>query len=180
MLCSNLKIYLTQCEGWPLITNYSCPPDTTPATCSRSENMGWRYLYITSGLLCLVMAVIRVFLLKIEESPKWFVANGKFEEGSAALNRIARLNKSDFTISANQFQNINGEEGKKRSFDFSHVKGLFSTKERARSTGGIFFLWMGIGVASVSFAPEWASTTDKLQVSGLHCLPCLLPCRSRC
>ncbi|KAH8663441.1 sugar transporter [Tricladium varicosporioides] len=133
--------------GWPLITKYSCSPDATPTTCSRSDNMGWRYLYITSGLLCFVMAVIRVFLLKIEESPKWFVANGKFEEGSAALNRIARLNKSDFTISGNQFQSINMEEIKKRSFDFSHVKGLFNTKERARSTGGIFFLWMGIGVA---------------------------------
>ena len=44
--------------AWPLIANFSCT-GTTPATCPKSENKGWRYFMFTMGGLMLLLFVIR-------------------------------------------------------------------------------------------------------------------------
>ena len=40
---------ITGLVAWPLLVNFGCPGGSTSETCARSENMGWRYLYITLG-----------------------------------------------------------------------------------------------------------------------------------
>ena len=56
--------------AWAFMSNYSCAPDATPATCLRSENMGWRYLHFTCGALVLVMALLRVTVIRMTQTPR--------------------------------------------------------------------------------------------------------------
>ncbi|EXJ88754.1 hypothetical protein A1O3_01818 [Capronia epimyces CBS 606.96] len=122
--------------AWPLIANYSCGPDATPATCHRSEKMGWRYQYILTGGFCLVLSLIR----------------GRLDDAVAAVAEVARVNKSSVILDRGALH----EEPKVESATavkikdmpvLQHVRGLFADAKLARSTASIFFLWMGIGIA---------------------------------
>ncbi|KAG7062198.1 hypothetical protein JMJ76_0006476 [Colletotrichum scovillei] len=50
--------------GWGLLVDFGCPQYATPSTCPTSANMGWRYLYITLGGLCLIMSIIRAVFIR--------------------------------------------------------------------------------------------------------------------
>ncbi|EMT65609.1 Putative MFS-type transporter PB1E7.08c [Fusarium odoratissimum] len=89
--------------AWPLLVNFGCPSGSAPETCSRGENMGWRYLYITLGGLCLVMSLIRAFVLRSLESPRWLVSCGKMNEAAEVINHISRMNKSNYHVTGDNF-----------------------------------------------------------------------------
>lgn len=57
--------------AWGFMSNYSCPPDADAAECNNGGNMGWRYLHFTCGSLVFVMALLRVLVLKMQQTPKW-------------------------------------------------------------------------------------------------------------
>lgn len=114
--------------------------------------MGWRYQYILIGGLSLVMATIRIFFMKMEESPKWFVSQGRFDDAVGALKEMARINKTEITITAGDFEPAIPDEGgdKKASLLSSlHFRGLFANKKQGFSTSGVMLLWACIGVAYV-------------------------------
>lgn len=137
--------------AWPLIVEFSCPVDATPATCSRSENMGWRYQYLLIGGLTFVFALIRVFILKMEESPKWLVTQGRFEDAIKSLAAIAKINKTELTIVAADFMASDDSTAtgtKQPKVDrMYHLRGLFATTKLKISTTGLVLLWMCIGIA---------------------------------
>ncbi|KAF5013019.1 hypothetical protein FDECE_966 [Fusarium decemcellulare] len=138
--------------AWPLIANFSCPQDADYTTCKNSDNMGWRYQYILVGGIAFILASLRIFCMKMEESPKWLVTQGKFDEAIAALSVMARENKTDLNITASDFHPVaHLEDGAtKREQLRSYVvgmKGLFATKMQALSTSGVMVLWACIGVA---------------------------------
>ncbi|QLI72257.1 Major facilitator-type transporter hxnZ [Metarhizium brunneum] len=135
---------------WPLTVNFSCPQDSTPETCHSSQNMGWRYQYIAIGALSFIMASVRIFLLKMEESPKWLISQGRFDDAMTSLSRMAHVNKRATTITAGDFEPVVHlpARGKKCTlFSSLHVKGLFINKMQSYSTVTIIFLWICIGVA---------------------------------
>jgi hypothetical protein len=61
------------------IAKFSCDPDllgTVGYICYSTasgggNNAGWRYAYYTLGALMLFLSAIRVFILPMEESPKY-------------------------------------------------------------------------------------------------------------
>ncbi|KUL82554.1 hypothetical protein ZTR_09172 [Talaromyces verruculosus] len=89
--------------AWPLVVAFCCPNGATPETCSRSDNMGWRYLQILLGGLCLVMSLIRSFVIGMKGSPKWLVTKGRIEEAVAAINSISKTNESEYVANIHQF-----------------------------------------------------------------------------
>ncbi|KAI0170360.1 sugar transporter [Pestalotiopsis sp. NC0098] len=135
--------------AWPLITFYSCPEQSTPSTCAREDNMGWRYQYILIGGISLVAALIRIFCLRMEESPKWLVTQGKFSEAVLVLENMARQNKSSVVASVNDFHPMpQGEEGSSQKQSLlTNVAGLFKGRKQRYSTIGVIILWICIGVA---------------------------------
>lgn len=146
------KTILTFLEAWPLIANFSCPSDATPATCPQSENRGWRYQYITIGGLCLIMAIFRAFIFKLEESPRWLVSQGRMDAAVAAVAEVARVNKSDHVWSHDSMQTeliaVTASHGRpQRHSPILHIRGLFANATLTRSSLCVFFLWMGIGIA---------------------------------
>ncbi|KAH8896209.1 putative sugar transporter [Thozetella sp. PMI_491] len=89
--------------AWPLLSTFGCPGGSTPATCSKADNMGWRYLYITIGGICLVMAIIRSLVLRSRESPKWLASAGRIDEAVDSLNAISAINGSDYRVTDADF-----------------------------------------------------------------------------
>ncbi|KAG7085904.1 hypothetical protein E1B28_003438 [Marasmius oreades] len=87
--------------AWPLLANFSCPTTTT-TPCTRSENMGWRYLLFALGGLQLFMWCIRFFLFKFLESPRYLIAVGKDTEAVRVVHELARFNRTTSTLTVEQ------------------------------------------------------------------------------
>lgn len=109
--------------------------------------MGWRYQYILIGGLSFVLLVTRVFFMKMEESSKWLVTQGRFDDAIETLEGIARINKRDLTISTSDFLPLQPEHvGEVTVSRAVYIRGLFATKTLARSTSGPILLWMCTGI----------------------------------
>lgn len=97
-----------------------------------------------------MMAIIRV-CLKMEESPKWLVSQGRFSEAIQALSEVARKNKKPLTITETDFMTHSSTSAlpaaEKGRDLVVHLKGLFATPKLRNSTLGLIVLWMSIGIA---------------------------------
>ncbi|ETN36238.1 uncharacterized protein HMPREF1541_08515 [Cyphellophora europaea CBS 101466] len=154
--------------GWVFIANFNCPADATPETCSRSDNMGWRYIMITLGGLALVFAITRIFFFKMPESPRYLLSKGRDAEAVEAVNFVARRNGQPEPLSLAMLVSIDislglppnphaeGRPGlsalqrlKENLADFhiSNYKDLFATRKLAQHTTIIWAIWLIIGVA---------------------------------
>lgn len=157
--------------AWPLITHFSCPEDTTPRTCPSGENMGWRYQCILIGGLTFVLVVIRVFFMKMEESPKWLVTHGEYDDAIAALKEISESNRRQLHVTSADFIRLSRDQTADASVGRAvHLRGLFATRTLARSTCGQFVIWWCIGIAKVCQLPA-IYMTETSQISYLHVVP---------
>ncbi|THH31336.1 hypothetical protein EUX98_g2842 [Antrodiella citrinella] len=151
--------------AWPLIANFSCS-GTTPATCPRSENQGWRYFLYTVGGLMLVLFVIRFFVFHLYESPKYLMGRGRDEEAVEVVKKVAAYNGKESTLTLEMLQEAGrlvalekevevemdtsakaAALRKLQKFDMGHVKPLFATRKLAYSTSLLIILWALIGLA---------------------------------
>ncbi|THH15873.1 hypothetical protein EW146_g4677 [Bondarzewia mesenterica] len=154
--------------AWPLIANFSCAP--TANTCTRAENMGWRYLLLTLGGLMLLLSLIRLFAFHLHESPRFLLGLGRDVEAVAVVRAIAEYNGTETRLSvedlreaaksAEEKQNAEVRRWKVLSessnWSMSHLRALFATRKMALSTSLLISLWGIIGLASTlynSFLP---------------------------
>ena len=75
--------------AWPLLSNLTCQQDTT---CTRSENMGWRYFVIVMGGISLIEFFIRFACFTVFESPKFHMGKGNDEAAVRIVHEVARRN----------------------------------------------------------------------------------------
>lgn len=137
--------------AWPLFTNskYSCDP-TLPETCTRDNNMGWRYIWFGNGALILLMSIARVTVVRLKETPKFLLGQGKDEEVVANLQSIAKRYNRPCSLTVEKLQacgNITSAHKKGLAESWVHVKGLFATRKLGISTCLIWFSWTLIGLA---------------------------------
>jgi hypothetical protein len=143
--------------AWAFIPSFSCSdpaviPDAAP--CTRSNNMGWRYVWFASGSLVLVMSILRITVIRLEETPKFLVGEGKDAECVEVLQSIARKYNRPCSLTVERLAAcgtlIVRREGKSK-WSFGevgmHLKGLFSTRKIAFSTSLIWLSWVLIGLA---------------------------------
>lgn len=82
--------------AWAFIANYTCAgSNSAPATagpCNTAENMGWRYTFYTLGAFTLVSFILRFFIIRLPESPKFLIAHNRDAEAVAVIRDIARRN----------------------------------------------------------------------------------------
>ncbi|EKM49848.1 uncharacterized protein PHACADRAFT_214366 [Phanerochaete carnosa HHB-10118-sp] len=149
--------------AWPLITNFSCPQDSAPGTCTRSQNMSWRYPLFTLGGFTLVLWALRFFAFALEESPRYLVGRGRDADAVAMMHRLAAYNGKTCSLTVEQLRDA-GELGDMKK-DGSHeakvtvlsrtynytmddIKALFETKKLAWSTSLLVSIWGIICLAS--------------------------------
>ncbi|KAG9239300.1 hypothetical protein BJ875DRAFT_531822 [Amylocarpus encephaloides] len=153
--------------GWVFLANFTCPTDSTPETCKRADNMGWRYVMITLGGMALVFAIIRLFVFKMPESPRYLLSKGRDAEAVEAVNYVARRNKKPEPLHLGMFQDIDRElgitvnedegraclshmaimKGNLADFKSANYKDLFATRKLAQHTTIIWLIWLTIGIA---------------------------------
>ncbi|PWY69071.1 Clavaminate synthase-like protein [Aspergillus heteromorphus CBS 117.55] len=164
----NLGQLIVSLLAWVFLANFSCPTDSTPATCHRSENMGWRYTLITLGALSLAFTFIRVFVFKLPETPRYLLSKGQDQAAVDAVNYVARQNGKPEPLSIGMFQEIDARLGlaagesptqgtglstkeilKENMKDFrsTHYQALFATRKLGIHTAMIWFIWLTIGIA---------------------------------
>ncbi|SPN97706.1 related to 4-hydroxybenzoate transporter [Cephalotrichum gorgonifer] len=143
--------------AWPLLGNLTCEQDAE--TCTRGENMGWRYFIITMGGLTLIMFAIRFLLFTIFESPKYLMGKGRDEDAVRVIHEVARRNGKTSNLSIEDLRACEPEgyvaqtdaaaaiKRHLEKLDLGHVKALFSTRGLALSTGLIMAIWALIGLA---------------------------------
>jgi MFS family permease len=142
--------------AWPLLGNMTC--QETATTCTKAENMGWRYFMITMGGLTLIMFFIRFVLFTIFESPKYLIGKGRDEDAVRVVHEVARRNGKTSSLSIEDLRACEPEgyvaqtdaiAAVKRRLDqvnLDRIKILFHTKKLAISTGLIMTVWAFIGL----------------------------------
>ena len=87
--CSLAQVFATL-VAWPLLGNLTC--QQTDTTCTKGENMGWRYFVIVMGGVALIMFIIRFIFFTIFESATLLMDKGKDEEALRVVHEVARRN----------------------------------------------------------------------------------------
>ncbi|KAI0291552.1 MFS general substrate transporter [Russula brevipes] len=142
--------------AWPLIANFSCAPS---GPCTRSDNMGWRYLVFTLGGLMLLMALLRMLAFPLYESPRYLLGRGHDKEAVAVVRDIARYNGTETSLMVEDLEEAarSAEQketahtwrvlGKSSAWTAKHVRALFATKKMAWTTSLLLWIWGLIGLA---------------------------------
>lgn len=147
--------------SWAFIPNFSC---SGKEYCPSSINRGWRYCWYVNSGICFLAALFRVFVLKMDETPKFLIINGKDEEAFEVLKKIADKYNRPMSLTAEELRAC-GEikhdyfDLEKDGYSFkallkamwTNMKILFQTKIVARSTILVFLSWGFIGLAYSTF-----------------------------
>ena len=141
--------------AWPLLGNLTCAQKQ--ATCTKEQNMGWRYFLITIGGLWMILFVVR-FVFPLYESPKFLMSRGRDDLAVAVVQEVARRNgkTSPLTIADLERWNERGEaqhtdagaalKRRLQKLNLTHVRALFSSTRLAYSTSLIMTVWAFIGL----------------------------------
>lgn len=115
--------------------------------------MGWRYLHFTCGGVVLLLSLIRVFVIKMVQTPRWLIAQNRDEEVIDHLSKLAETYNRPFTLTLETLQ----AEGRvlhteKSSWSATrmkkHLSGLFETKLLAYSTILLILNWVIVGLVT--------------------------------
>ncbi|KAH7304309.1 membrane transporter [Stachybotrys elegans] len=138
--------------AWAFLPRYSCESTNT---CTRANNMGWRYVYWTCCSVVFVMSLLRVFIVRLNETPKYRLADGKDEEAFEIVQKLSIKYNRPISLTLEKLQACGeiaiADNHAKHHISLSeillHVRGLFQTRLLARSTLLIWASWTLIGLA---------------------------------
>ena len=161
--------FIAGCFAWVFLPNYSCEgdPAETNRPCNWSTNPGWRYVWFASGSLVFVMSILRITVIRLRETPKFLVGDGRDAEAVDTLQYIANRYHRPCSLTLDQMEacgavgnqtaqpdtsrrgSVSAHATKRASFAeiALHIKGLFSTRRIGFSTSLVFFSWLLIGLA---------------------------------
>lgn len=150
-------IVLAYLSTW-LFFSYDKFHCTSMADCPSESNRGWRYIWFVNGGFVLLVAILRLTVIKLEETPKFLVANGRDEEAVEVLHKIASKYNRTCSLTIEDLQQCgettyNKEYVENPSFKESikmmgkHIKTLFANKTMARSSTLLFVSWALLGIS---------------------------------
>ncbi|KAJ6185145.1 hypothetical protein N7519_006446 [Penicillium mononematosum] len=176
----NLSQLIVSLISWVFLAHFSCPTDATPETCSRSQNMGWRYTLITLGGLALAFTFIRIFAFKLPKTPRYLLSRGRDQDAVNAINYVAKQNCKPEPLTFEMLQEIDARFGNTpsegesnrmttkeivkenmRAFRGEHYRALFATRKLGRQTLIIWAIWLTVGIAYplfFAFLPSYLAT----------------------
>ncbi|KAF2709739.1 membrane transporter [Pleomassaria siparia CBS 279.74] len=139
--------------AWAFLPNYS-KDCTTVENCTYANNKGWRYVWYASGSLVFVMSILRITVIRLKETPKFLVGEGRDAECVATLQIIAQKYNRPCSLTLVQMEAcgvVDPGRGSKSKWGFGeigiHLKGLYATRRIGISTSLIWLSWTLIGLA---------------------------------
>ncbi|KAJ8583357.1 MFS general substrate transporter [Rhizopogon salebrosus TDB-379] len=152
---------LSSLVAWPLIANYSC---ANASNCTKSDNMGWRYLLLTLGSITLFLWAIRFFVFTLLESPRFLSGIGRDADAVEVIHKLAEFNGHESSLTLEELEAPDRVAGTRSSslerhkllsksskYDPVHIKALFATPKMAWSTSLLIVIWGIIGLASTLY-----------------------------
>lgn len=120
------------CSGisYGLIPKYACE---SAETCTRSNNMGWRYTLYTLGCITWLIFVARFFIFSFRESPQYLLARGKEARALQIIRQILHTNKSKMEP---LFTQADFQEAARRIAEHQGGEYLVEPEEQERLHGG--------------------------------------------
>lgn len=117
------------------------------------NNNGWRYLLYSSGSLVFMMSIARITIIRLHETPKYLLGEGKDALLVANFHSMAKKYNRSCSLTLEQLSAcgvIESAHGKTR-FSISelmvHLRGLFTTRKLAASMLCMWLSWTLIGLA---------------------------------
>ncbi|PHH91692.1 hypothetical protein CDD83_10609 [Cordyceps sp. RAO-2017] len=101
------------------------------ACCSRSDNMGWRYLLYTLGALTLFVFFMRTLVFKCKETPKFLIYRGHDARAIETLEYVSRINKQECQLTLDVFNGLQAQYDSERGH--SELSPLRDDKRRHSS-----------------------------------------------
>ncbi|KAJ5761747.1 membrane transporter [Penicillium nucicola] len=154
--------------AWGFMANYSCPTDGS-APCNNSNNMGWRYLFYTCGVLVFILSIARVLVIRFHETPKFLLCQGDDEGVVRTLQDLAQKHGRVCNLTIDRLEScgrINTAHAQsKASFSevILHIRQLFATQKMAFSTSLVWISWAFIGLGYALYyvyLPEYLASRD--------------------
>ncbi|KAG5983574.1 hypothetical protein E4U55_007816 [Claviceps digitariae] len=147
------------------------------------QEQGWRYFVVFIGIVTFAMFVMRFFLFRLFESPKFLLNKGRQHEAVAVVHGIAYKNNAKTWLTSDILDQVAADEaehphsrpsspplfvkatpsalwGKCKSFSGERLKPLFKNKTLGMATGLIWFSWASIGMGYPlfnAFLPQYFS-----------------------
>ncbi|KAH6622628.1 major facilitator superfamily domain-containing protein [Chaetomium tenue] len=145
-------------------------------TCTRGNNMGWRYVMFTSGALVFIMSVLRLTLVKLKETPKYLLSMGEDEKVVETFQSLALKYNRPCSLTVERLEacgkTVNKSEGFSIGEMTGHLRGLFITRKTTLSTLMIWLSWMMIGIVYplfYAFLPNYlASRGAEVEVTSFE------------
>lgn len=111
----------------------------------------------TGGALIFIMSLLRIFVVRLQETPKYLISKGRDEELVALLQGIATRYNRPLSLTLEQLQacgtiqEVEKIAGQSKISRFGkelaiHVQGLFATRKIGFSTVLVWFSWTLIGM----------------------------------
>ncbi|ODV87444.1 hypothetical protein CANARDRAFT_5975 [[Candida] arabinofermentans NRRL YB-2248] len=147
--------------SWAFIPNYSC---ASGDYCPSHINRGWRYCWWTNSGIVLGASLIRIFFMKLDETPKFLVTVGRDEEAFESIKKIAEKYNRPLSLTLEELKScgeISEDHFNKERDGYSlksvwtsmwiNLKTLFTTSVVTRSTILLFISWGFIGISYSTF-----------------------------
>lgn len=116
--------------------------------------MGWRYLFYTNGALVFVLSMLRITVVRLRETPKYLLSQGRDADAVAVLQGIAQQYNRPCSLTLEQLDAcgktpIAAHTSRRvRMYEtWVHLQGLFTTRRIGFSTVLIWVSWTLIGLA---------------------------------
>ena len=158
--------------AWPFMSDFSCVP---PEPCTYENNMGWRYEFFACGAIVFAMSIARVTVIRLKETPKYLLGQGRDEEVVETLQWMAKKYNRSCSLTTEHLAACGMINTSKSKSKLSvgelmvHLRGLFLTRKMALSTCLIWFSWTLIGLAYPLynvFLPEYLASRGAETGSG--------------
>ena len=89
--------------AWPFLAFYSCAENEP---CTDENNAGWRYTFYTLGTVVFILSLLRMFVIRLKESPKWLLSQNRDAEVVKVIEEIAQSAGKQSSLTLEQLQAI--------------------------------------------------------------------------
>jgi MFS family permease len=93
--------FFISCVAWAFMPPYSYE---SASNRNWNDNKGWRIVIWILGVVTLLMVIFRVLLFTLCESPRFLVSKGRYVEAVAVLRKVASINGTSVSITADGFK----------------------------------------------------------------------------